>query len=164
MSIISLNYKKVSITFMIKHMRCGIYWCVYTYDLLKSFYILHRKQQYNAVLIRTVQLNVSLSSPYITVNHIGASERTIGIIILLTWEWQRRYTWSISITFFSKTYLVYLEGNTGVSYCTFSVRKLLLINSSSPSAAYVHKWTRSIGPGNGFSPVRRQAITWTNVE
>ena len=34
------------------------------------------------------------------------------------------------------------------------------INSSTPSAAYV----RQIGSGNGLSPVRRQAITWTNAD
>ena len=38
------------------------------------------------------------------------------------------------------------------------------INSSTPSAAYVASvnWV-SIGSGNGLSPVRRHAITWTNA-
>ena len=39
-----------------------------------------------------------------------------------------------------------------------------MFNSSSPSAAYIHQWIRgSIGSGNGLSPVRRQAVTWTNA-
>ena len=40
------------------------------------------------------------------------------------------------------------------------------INSSPPSAAYMHalvNWV-SIGSGNGLSPVRHKAITWTNAD
>ena len=41
------------------------------------------------------------------------------------------------------------------------------LNSSPPSAAYMHHWTRSalVQPsGNGLAPFRRQAITWTNAD
>ena len=37
----------------------------------------------------------------------------------------------------------------------------MIINSSPPSAASVN-WA-IIGSGNGLSPIRRQAITWTNA-
>ena len=38
------------------------------------------------------------------------------------------------------------------------------LNSSPPSAAYMRQfnWV-NIGSGDGLSPVRRQAITWTNA-
>ena len=39
------------------------------------------------------------------------------------------------------------------------------INSSPSSAAYVHQWTGStLDQVLGLSPVRRQAITWTNAD
>ena len=40
----------------------------------------------------------------------------------------------------------------------------VVINSSPSGAAYMRRWTGfSIGSGNGWMPLRRQAITWTKA-
>ena len=43
--------------------------------------------------------------------------------------------------------------------------KKTVLNSASPSAAYMRQWTAGtiISSDNGLSPVRRQAITLTNA-
>ena len=51
------------------------------------------------------------------------------------------------------------------SLAPYGITRPQWVNSSPPSAAYMHQWTESTldGSGNGLLPVRCQAITWTNA-
>ena len=71
--------------------------------------------------------------------------------------------WVLSILFIYCLLIYYLIIYLFIIYLFiffFGGGVLSSINSSTPSAAYV----RQIGSGNGLSPVRRQAITWTNAD
>ena len=47
---------------------------------------------------------------------------------------------------------------------TYNPCYIIIFILSAPSAVYASMTWVSIGSGNGLSPVRRQAITWTNAK
>ena len=44
-----------------------------------------------------------------------------------------------------------------------TIKRAISINSSPPSAAYMRQWIRTALVNNGLSPIRHQAIIWTNT-